>query len=105
MRRWTRLFVQASANLHRVDVLPTGGANVYDILNHDVLAITTAGIAALEARLSTAEPVGGHVVASAPVNGHAQRVEPVSDELVPMTGGADPVVHSEPPVAGEESAE
>jgi large subunit ribosomal protein L4 len=28
------------------------GANVYDIMNHDVLAITTAGLAALEARLS-----------------------------------------------------
>ncbi len=45
-------FLRAAANLHRVDVLPTMGANVYDILNHDVLAITTAGLAALEARLS-----------------------------------------------------
>ena len=45
-------FLRAAANLHRVDVLPTMGANVYDIMNHDVLAITTAGLAALEARLS-----------------------------------------------------
>jgi large subunit ribosomal protein L4 len=34
-----------------VDVLPTVGANVYDILRHDVLAITTAGIDGLRARL------------------------------------------------------
>ena len=45
-------FLRAAANLHRVDVLPTIGANVYDILGHDVLAITTAGIAALTQRLS-----------------------------------------------------
>ena len=45
-------FLRASANLHRVDVLPTGGANVYDILGHDVLAITTAGVAALTERLA-----------------------------------------------------
>ena len=45
------MFLRASANLHRVDVLPTIGANVYDILGHDVLAITTAGVAALAARL------------------------------------------------------
>ncbi len=46
------MFLRAAANLHRVDVLPTGGANVYDILGHDVLAITKAGIAALTARLT-----------------------------------------------------
>ena len=46
------VFLRAAANLHRVDVLPTAGANVYDILGHDMLAITTAGIAALTARLS-----------------------------------------------------
>ena len=37
-------FLRASRNLHGIDVLPTVGANVYDILNHDVLAITTAGV-------------------------------------------------------------
>ena len=46
------LFLRASANLNRVDVLPTMGANVYDILGHDVLAITTAGLTALAARLA-----------------------------------------------------
>ena len=47
-------FLRAASNLHRVDVLPTAGANVYDILGHDVLAITTAGVAALMQRLSPA---------------------------------------------------
>ncbi|HEX2943535.1 MAG TPA: 50S ribosomal protein L4 [Rhodopila sp.] len=45
-------FLRASRNIHYVDVLPTIGANVYDILNHDVLAITTAGLEGLKARLS-----------------------------------------------------
>ena len=34
-----------------VDVLPTMGPNVYDILKRDTLVITKAGIEALEARL------------------------------------------------------
>jgi large subunit ribosomal protein L4 len=44
-------FLRASRNIHTLDVLPTIGANVYDILNHDVLAITTAGIEGLKQRL------------------------------------------------------
>ena len=44
-------FAQASRNLRRVNVLPTIGANVYDILHHDMLVITTAGVAALTERL------------------------------------------------------
>jgi large subunit ribosomal protein L4 len=47
-------FLRASRNIHGVDVLPTVGANVYDILNHDVLAITTAGIEGLKLRLNGA---------------------------------------------------
>jgi large subunit ribosomal protein L4 len=45
-------FLRASRNIHKVDVLPTIGANVYDILRHDVLAITTAGLEGLKARLN-----------------------------------------------------
>jgi large subunit ribosomal protein L4 len=45
-------FLRASANIHRVDVLPTIGANVYDILQHDVLALTTAAIEGLKERLA-----------------------------------------------------
>jgi large subunit ribosomal protein L4 len=44
-------FLKASRNIIGIDVLPTVGANVYDILAHDVLAITTAGIEGLKARL------------------------------------------------------
>lgn len=47
-------FLRAARNLHGIDVLPTLGANVYDILRHDVLAITTAGIEGLKQRLTGA---------------------------------------------------
>lgn len=45
-------FLRSSRNIPGVDVLPTIGANVYDILRHDVLAITAAGIDGLKQRLS-----------------------------------------------------
>ena len=45
-------FLRVSRNIPGIDVLPTVGANVYDILNHDVLAITTAGVEGLKQRLS-----------------------------------------------------
>jgi len=45
-------FRRAVANLPNLHVLPTVGANVYDILNHDVLAVTRAGVEALKERLS-----------------------------------------------------
>ena len=45
-------FSRASSNIPYVDALPTIGANVYDILNHDFLAITTAGVEGLKARLA-----------------------------------------------------
>jgi len=44
-------FLRASRNIHGVDVLPSVGANVYDILRHDVLAITAAGVEGLKTRL------------------------------------------------------
>ena len=44
-------FAAAAANLNGVDVLPTMGANVYDILKSDTLVVTKAGVEALEARL------------------------------------------------------
>ena len=40
-----------TSNIEGLDVLPTMGANVYDILKRDTLVITKAGIEALEARL------------------------------------------------------
>ena len=45
-------FLRASRNIPGVDVLPTVGANVYDILAHDVLAVTAAGIEGLKERLA-----------------------------------------------------
>ena len=33
-------FARATANLPRIDVLPSAGANVYDILRRDVLVLT-----------------------------------------------------------------
>ncbi len=45
-------FLRASRNIPGIDVLPTIGANVYDILNHDLLAITTAGVEGLKQRLN-----------------------------------------------------
>src|SRR3954463_14388715 len=45
-------FGRVIGNLPHVHVLPTIGANVYDILNHDVLALTRAGVEALKERLA-----------------------------------------------------
>jgi large subunit ribosomal protein L4 len=45
-------FARVIRNLPKVQVLPTVGANVYDILNHDVLAVTRAGVEALKERLA-----------------------------------------------------
>lgn len=45
-------FLRASANIVGVNVLPTVGANVHDIIRHDMLVVTTAGIEALVERLA-----------------------------------------------------
>ena len=44
-------FARAARNIEGVDILPSMGANVYDILKRDTLVITRAGVEALEARL------------------------------------------------------
>ena len=44
-------FARAAANIEGIDVLPSMGANVYDILKRDTLVLTKAGVEALEARL------------------------------------------------------
>jgi len=44
-------FSLAARNIDGIDVLPTMGANVYDILKRDQLVITRAGVEALQARL------------------------------------------------------
>ncbi|MCX8135369.1 MAG: 50S ribosomal protein L4 [Roseococcus sp.] len=45
-------FARAVRNLPGIDALPTAGANVYDILNHDLLVVTRAGVEALKERLA-----------------------------------------------------
>ena len=44
-------FARAAQNLEGIHVLPSIGANVYDILKRDTLVLTKAGVEALEARL------------------------------------------------------
>ena len=44
-------FLKAARNIAGLDVLPSMGANVYDILKCDTLVLTKAGVEALEARL------------------------------------------------------
>ncbi|MEX2520946.1 MAG: 50S ribosomal protein L4 [Paracoccaceae bacterium] len=44
-------FARAARNIQGLDVLPSQGANVYDILRRDRLILTKAAVAALEERL------------------------------------------------------
>ncbi len=44
-------FAKAARNIAGVDVLPSIGANVYDILRRDTLVLTKSAVEALEARL------------------------------------------------------
>ena len=44
--------LKAGRNIIGFDMLPTVGANVYDILMHDVLAVTAAGVEGLKERLA-----------------------------------------------------
>src|SRR5277367_220867 len=77
-------FLRASRNIPGLDVLPSLGANVYDILNHDVLAITTAGVEALTQRLTSA----GH--AKAANGGASDPAETMAEETAPpATAAAD----------------
>lgn len=43
---------KASANLHKINVLPTIGANVLDILKHEKLVLTKSALEKLEERLA-----------------------------------------------------
>tara|TARA_B100000780_G_scaffold274017_1_gene238422 strand:+ start:283 stop:900 length:618 start_codon:yes stop_codon:yes gene_type:complete len=44
-------FAKAASNIEGLDILPSMGANVFDILKRDTLVLTKAGVVALEARL------------------------------------------------------
>jgi len=45
-------FARAARNIDGIDVLPSMGANVYDILKSNTLVLTKAAVESLEARLS-----------------------------------------------------
>ena len=45
-------FARAAKNLMGFDVLPTAGANVYDILRHGTVVVTRAGVEKLKERLA-----------------------------------------------------
>ncbi len=45
-------FAYASSNIPGIDVMPAAGANVYDILKHETLVLTRAGVEKLEARFN-----------------------------------------------------
>lgn len=45
-------FLRASRNIAGIDVLPSVGANVYDILQHDLLVVTSAAVEGLKERLA-----------------------------------------------------
>jgi large subunit ribosomal protein L4 len=45
-------FLRASRNVRGLNILPVVGANVYDIVQHDVLVITKAGLDGLKERLA-----------------------------------------------------
>ncbi len=47
-------FLRAARNVIGIDVLPTMGANVYDIVRHDLLVVTASGLEGLKARLAPA---------------------------------------------------
>jgi large subunit ribosomal protein L4 len=51
-------FARAARNIPGLDVLPAVGANVYDILRHDVLAVTKAAVEGLAQRLGAEETAG-----------------------------------------------
>ncbi len=58
-------FARAVANIPDVDVLPASGLNVYDVLRHDHLVVTKAGLEAIDAYFAgkgwPASPQGGPV--------------------------------------------
>jgi len=45
-------FRKAIGNLVKIDVLPSAGANVYDILQHENLILTESAVKKLEERLA-----------------------------------------------------
>ncbi len=51
-REVNETFKRASSNIIGLHCLPTMGANVHDIIRHDLLVVTSAGLEGLKARLA-----------------------------------------------------
>jgi large subunit ribosomal protein L4 len=64
-------FLRAARNLIGIDVLPTVGANVYDIVRHELLVLTTAGIEGLKERLTPPEAPEAPAAVAQPEEGQA----------------------------------
>jgi large subunit ribosomal protein L4 len=45
-------FARAARNIVGLDILPSHGANVYDIIRHETVVLTTAGLEGLTERLT-----------------------------------------------------
>jgi large subunit ribosomal protein L4 len=61
-------FLRAARNVVGIDVLPTIGANVYDIVRHELLVVTSAGLEGLKARL---QPANGQPASAPQADGGA----------------------------------
>lgn len=97
-------FLRASRNIPGLDVLPSLGANVYDILNHDVLAITTAGVEGLKARLAKGAQAKGVQVEA--VQAEEDRAEAVPAEAAHTEEVPAEAAHAEAvQAAGDQAAE
>ncbi len=64
-------FARAAGNLHNIDVLPTAGLNVYDILRRTKLVLTPAAVEAIHARFNKE----GEAKAAAPKKRASKKTE------------------------------
>ena len=80
-------FLRASSNIEEIDILPSQGANVYDILKKDTLVVTKAGVEGLMARFAP-QPAGEAVPAAAAEKAADRRLVKKNARKAAKTGGA-----------------
>jgi large subunit ribosomal protein L4 len=95
---WDTNFDLASRNVPHLKVLPTEGANVYDILRHDVLITTPGAIKLLEQRLSTTKDGAEAKAAAKPVKAAAAKA-PKAEAKEPAAKAAAPKAAAKKPAA------
>ena len=77
-------FARATSNIPKIDVLPTQGLNVYDILRRDTLIMTKEAVATITARLNGEEPKAEKKEKKvSPKRGAAAKAEKASAKKVP----------------------